>query len=87
MRLSRVERRRDLLSRTLQVTNGEKPLRTCVVPPGLTLEQSVNEIVENYAFMEQGELEGRDLAIWRNGKLVAVCVYRNHQETITLFRE
>jgi hypothetical protein len=87
MSVSRMERKRDLQSRTLKVTNGDRPLRTCILRPGLTLEESVKEIVENYARMETGNLEGRDLSIWRNGRLIAVSHYRNNRNVITLFGE
>jgi hypothetical protein len=85
MSLSRAERRRDILGRTLKVTNGENPLRTCILQPGLTLEQAVKDIVENYDRMERGNLEGRDLAIWRSGKLIAVSRYKQGRDMITMF--
>ena len=87
MSLSRLERKRELLSRTLKVTNGERPLRTCIVPPGLTLEDAVKDVVENYVHTEVGYLEGFDLAIWRNGKLVAVSRNTHRESTITVFAD
>jgi hypothetical protein len=84
---NRFEQKQELALRTYVVTNGDRNPTRYLAGPGVSLEEAVTEIVQNYDIMVRGEVEFHDLGIWRKGRLVAVSRRRQGKDSVTIFAD